>query len=158
VSALGTRTAAGPRPLISGLMVLLVIAVVGVAQTSPGQSVLRSLGLAAPRQPFTSLFFADPNVVATQTESVHHGTSTHEIPFVIANHQHRRADYAWRVTIGGAPGPTGQSSVAAGAQATVTAPVTVDCRTAARTAAGVALQVTLAQPSRQISYWFRCRR
>ena len=100
---------------------------IGLAQTSEGRQFTRSLGLSAPREGFTELYFTHPSTAGTA--SVRSGSRT-LVSFVISNRENARTGYSWLIEPGaGGSAVRGTVSVDAGDRVAVANRVTVSCAT-----------------------------
>ena len=168
----GSRTS-----VLTAAVVALLLVAVGLAQTSAGRRLARSVGLAAPAEPFTELYFADQAAIAASTEGYVHGATRQRVGFVIRNSEHHTMTYAWTLTSDGASRGAGTVRVRAGASATVRRSIATGCRFRfSQPAAGgagkpaastegplrstgparVRISVSLSRPRRSIDYWLAC--
>ena len=167
--------------LATAAIVALALALAAFVQSSPGRQVTRDLGLFAPSEPFTELYFSDPGAVATATQSAPVRAPRREsVAFVIHNASHHALTYRWSVHVrsarhgvGAAVGSAGTTRLRAGRAATIHRRVRTGCATAdhasqpsarptrrSRTALGrvrVRVTVALSKPAESIGYWVRCR-
>jgi hypothetical protein len=185
VAPAGLRTPLGGRSIVTVAVLIALLGAIGFAQSRPGEHLVRSLGIAAPSEPYTELFFLAPLQIAQQTESAHSGMNFERVSFVIVDKTHRAIDYRW--TAGAANGvqTSGIVPLGPGQRDTVTTAVAIACprrlaaapaarharRSAKRRASGrrvarprpqratphqVPVLVRLAPGSEQISYLFGC--
>jgi hypothetical protein len=107
------------------------VALLGLAQTQPGRSVLRSGGLSSHDTPFTELAFADPNAVPASLQTVKRPVGG-LVPFVIRNREGTDRQYTWALTVGDATArrtvERGRIDVPANAQAYVNPRAPLSCR------------------------------
>lgn len=145
-----TDRGGGRRLFVSVLIIVLILVAVGLAQTSTGQSVLRSLGLTARHSGFTALYFP----YAAELPAAKSGRRGHQqVVFVISNREGRRMSYDWRVSV------SGQGVRLIGTDALPPGhDVRISQRLALRCPAGrKRVTVSLISPAQSIGYWVRCR-
>jgi uncharacterized membrane protein len=163
----GARALGGSRQLVSAGVLAVVLVVVGLAQTAVGRRTTRSLGLSAPRQAFTELYFDTPQRDATYVQSPQPAGSGRTPVFVIQNDEHRSMGYRWTVSVGGQVRLTGTADVGAGRLDTVSPAVVVRCPAAPRSRRGkrsaahisgtvIPVAVSLAEPPLSIRYLVDC--
>ncbi len=143
------------RALVTVTVLAVVIYLVLLAQLSGGRVVTRQLGLSAPSEPFTELYFADPASLPAIAPLITNVTS---LAFVIHNAGHKAMTYTWSV---GVPHTRwlrdGRTAVNAGQRVTITQPVVVNCPVPHRgTVVRARVQVTLSAPTESIGYWVTC--
>lgn len=173
--------ASGPRvgwkTLTTAALLCIALVAVGLAQTSAGRNVTRKLGLAAPAQRYTELYFARPDQIARYTDNPQRSGERIALPFVIHNDTHSTNNYSWAVYVsGGSPKLTGVASLAPGASVTAHPKVVLRCpapsakqATTANGKKGKALpahrvyrttdlhvRVVLGHPAEEISFWESC--
>jgi hypothetical protein len=138
------------KVLITTVVLAAALVAVAIAQTSRGRELTRSLGLSAPREGFTELYFSHP---ATLDMRGVRGGSPKLESFVIANREHSRVSYSW-VIQAGAKGPAvrGAVSVAPGQRVTVEHRVTVRCERPSR----IQVRVTLTGRPEFLTDWVTC--
>jgi hypothetical protein len=146
----------GWKPVVSISILLAVLVLAGVAQSSPGRRVLDSVGLAAPAQSYTELYFASPSAPGVAVGSVSGLGGRQAVAFVIHNRSQAAVRYGWTVSSsidGGAD--RGEVKVPSGGSATVTGQVVVACEAGA-SSREVQVRVSLTHPSESIDYWTQC--
>ncbi|HWF56434.1 MAG TPA: hypothetical protein VG223_17475 [Solirubrobacteraceae bacterium] len=143
----------GWRGALTGAVLLLALVAVALAQTGVGQGVTGTLGLSAPAEPYTELYFADPTAVAAITEAPRHGTAVQRPAFTIRDEEGHSLTYRWSISVDGVRQRSGTQALATGQKDTIAAPVRVRCRRAGSADVAVALQ----HPSESISYLVSCR-
>ena len=143
---------------------------IGLAQTSQGRQFTASLGLSAPREGFTELYFARPATAGTA--SVRSG-SRMLVSFVISNRENARMNYSWLIEQGArSSAARGEVTVGAGDRVTVAQHVTVSCakstlirrrgralrvvKTMPKHPTRVPVYVTLTGRSESITEWVGC--
>jgi hypothetical protein len=132
---LGTAPAEHRRPPVSrwkvatsAVIIALVLAAVGFAQTHAGRHVTSSLGLGASSQPFTAIYFTAPGTVGSEPLQARHGIAYATVSFWIANHTHRRMSYTWSIhATRGTPVATGVNGARVGHAALVRDVIAVRC-------------------------------
>lgn len=147
------------RPLISGAVVAIFLILVGLAQTSQGHLFTNALGLSAPAEPYTELYFSDPSALGGAPVGAGARTTA---SFVIHNAGHAAMTYAWTITVRRSrPVATGTVRLGPGQRATVTRRVSSGCgrersvvgQTNSRRAP---VSVSLRSPAQSIRYWDTC--
>jgi hypothetical protein len=133
-------------------LVALVLAVVGVAQTGAGQSLLRAAGLAGPPPGYTALSFTNPAQLPTQLYS---REALLDASFMIRNSSTAARRYDWQI-FAAWNGRTrrlagGQATVAAGRTGQVSRDVLASCASGQ-----LQIVIKLAEPRESISYWATC--
>ena len=111
------------------VLAVVVLVLVGVAQTAPGTSLLRSLGIDAASQPFTELYFARPADIARLTEGLGRDDRRVTPVFVIHNKAHHTITYQWSIIANGISRTSGTSRLNPGASTTIAKPVSTGCLT-----------------------------
>ncbi len=125
------RTRLGVRSILTLLVLIICLAALGFAQSRPGQHLVRSLGIAAPREPYTEMFFVAPGQVANQTEAEHSGTTVEPISFVIVNQTHTPIYYRWSASVASQAQKFGITPLGPGQRDTITTTLTIACPTPA---------------------------
>jgi hypothetical protein len=130
-----------------------VLAVAVLAQTSPGRSVVRGLGLSKAPARYAQLSFTRPQALPTIVGAPH---ATVSEPFEIRNSGSGQQTYEWSVTLAES-GVTqrlasGHTVLAAGRAATVTKAVRFGCRAGNQ----VRLTFSLASPRQSIDFSATC--
>ena len=159
--------------IVTAAIVALALALAAFAQSAPGRHVTRDLGLFAPSEPYTELYFSDPGAVASATQTAPGRVRRREsVAFVIHNAGHRALTYRWRVHVasglGGATLHGGSTRLRAGRATTIHRQVKTGCAPAAdrssavgsrrrRSPGRVRITVTLSHPRESIGYWVQCR-
>jgi len=157
----GLRARCSSRALVCAV-VLVAISAAGVAQTSAGRSLTNSIGLSAPSEPYSELYFVEPRAFAELTEKPHLGAVHTTVVFAVRNREHRTVSYAWTLAVGSRNAAAGTLVARPGASGVVEQEVTVTCKTRRQTAAGsastaqVPVTVTLARPREAIDYLVDC--
>lgn len=77
-------------------LVLGVIAIIGLAQTSPGRAGLRAIGLVRPVASFSALYFTHPQQIQVQLPT---GPVTVPVSFSIRNDTSQAQSYQWSVVL-----------------------------------------------------------
>lgn len=151
------------RIVATVVAVAVVLGAVGFAQSSAGKRVTRNLGLFVPSEPYTQLYFADPQTIAAATEGGVGSAVATKVSFVIQDNEHRSAVYAWSIAVDGRTMQRGHTVLGDGQHDTVRRTVTTGCaarRGGTRSTPAprrVRITVTLAHPVQSIGYWFSCR-
>lgn len=136
---------------------IAVLAAAGLAQSYPGRRLLGSVGLSAPSEPYTELYFASPSAPGTVGNARVHGRGG--VSFVIANREHAAVTYDWTIRSSmGTSALHGKVRVPRGASALVTGKLVLMCgrREDSAAARQVQVRVSLAHPSESIDYWTQC--
>ena len=158
--------------IVTAAIVALALALTGFAQSAPGRQVGRDLGLFAPSEPYTELYFSDPGAVASATQPVPGRIRRRaSVAFVIHDAGHRALTYRWSVhvasRVGGATLRSGMTRLRAGQATTIHRHVRTGCAPAVghapavgsrrrRSPGRVRITVTLSHPRESIGYWVRC--
>lgn len=168
---LATSPAEHPRPPVSrwkvatsAVIIALVLAAVGLAQTHAGRHVTSSLGLGAPRQPYTAIYFTAPGTVGSEPLQARHGIAYATVSFWIANHTHRPMSYTWSIqATRRTPVATGVNGARAGHAALVTDEIAVRCSSRhvagrrGRVPSQFRIRVDVnSNPPESIAYWETC--
>jgi hypothetical protein len=128
------------------------LALLGAAQTGPGRSALRDLGVAGATEPYTELAFARPDALPARLPR---GTSTVALPFSLRDREAGAATYRWRVQVSGnGPAQTVAAGVARavrGGTAFAAPRVRIRCD-----APRVRINVLLAGRPESIGLWAQC--
>ncbi|HUO73256.1 MAG TPA: hypothetical protein VMU39_20975 [Solirubrobacteraceae bacterium] len=152
---MATRPRVTRRALPTALLISAVVAAIGLAQTSAGRSVVRTLGISAASQPFTELYFPQPGEIARLGERPHRSGERDNVAFVIHNNTHGTLNYPWSVYVGdGPPRFTGVAQLGAGQRVTTRQRVEIRC---GRRLGVIKVRVVLAYTSDEISFWVTCR-
>jgi hypothetical protein len=129
-----------------------LIALVLLAQTGPGHSLMRAAGLTTPAQAYTALSFTDPGGLIANLPSGHIAVTA---PFTIANNSATTSTYRWSLLLvrGGATlrTTTGQTTVAPGGSAQVSPEAQALCPSGR-----LKVVVRLAEPAQAIDFWADC--
>jgi hypothetical protein len=130
----------------------LVVAVVGLAQTSPGHSLLREVGLYAEPATYTALAFTNPQSLPSHLSAA---PAQVAVSFAISNVSPDPHSYSWSIVLEAA-GQTsrvaaGEVGVPAHGHATVTRTVTASCP-----AGQAVMAVRLAAPAESIDFRAAC--
>ncbi len=140
-------------------MLAIVMLLVGLAQTPGGHHLTTALGLSAPAEPFTELYFTRPSAPAAESGS---SNARATVSFVIHNKGHVEMRYTWTISAGASREPaTGTVRLDAGQRTTVRRQVASGCRSA-RSAGRqahtkpVRVRVSLKSPMESIDYWQTC--
>lgn len=147
------------KPVLTVTVIALALVAVGLAQTQPGWSAAESLGIAAPAERFTELYFAHPDALRPQHDPGGRSSRTAMVSFAIRNEQGTAKRYLWTVRVGGAPADSGSTALRAGGTATISREVAIPCRRPGRlqrAADRIQIGVALATPAESISYWTSC--
>lgn len=134
------------------LVVGCVAALAGIAQSSPGHSLLSQVGLLQPPAKYTELSFSHP-----QSLPQHLGArkATIKVSFVVHNLDGSARAYEWAVLLHQVGGvhrvANGRLRVASGQAAVVTKPVSITCLRGQ-----VQLIVSLKSPAESIDTWTSC--
>jgi hypothetical protein len=131
---------------------VLVLALIGAAQTSAGQSLLRAARLSGAPRPYADLYFASPSQLPAQLYSQEALLSA---PFVIRNESTAGRSYSWLVTENRNGQQRqllrGRSAVAAGGS------TTVDWRALTSCGSGrIQISVRLVGQRTSIDFWTTC--
>ena len=133
-------------------LVVIVILIAGIGQTSLGHSILRKAGLFEAPASYTSLAFLHPQSPADQPGLKR---TTVDVSFVINNAGGIPRDYQWSVTL--AQGrrthdvAAGSVRIASGRGATITRSAQISCAQGQ-----VRIVVSLASPAEFIDAWTAC--
>ena len=147
----GRRAFTAPGAAVTVLVIVIVLALGGLAQTSVGRDALRDVGFYPHPTPFTQLHFERPAAIVGATALKRRRNAAH-LRFVIRNDERRDWTYAWRAQASSsATGSTGRIALTSGSQETVATTVRYRCR-----GSRVRIVVSLAQPAQSIYYWVRC--
>jgi hypothetical protein len=150
---MATRARHARRLLPLAALAAAVLALVGLAQTQPGEDAREALGLAEPPERFTELGFADPH----ELPDILTGPLETELAFEIHNQEGEERSYRW-VADFEADGrvsrlAAGTATVPDGAGTLVSRTVTLPCDERIR--AGT-VTVRLAGPAREIRFAVQC--
>jgi hypothetical protein len=156
----------GRRPLITVSILVAFLVAAGLAQSDPGRRFLGSVGLAAPAERYTELYFASPSTpgaVGTHArrKSLFYAPAPGRrgVSFVISNHEQAGVTYEWTIRSSmGASVLHGKVWVPRGGSELVTRKLVLTCgrRETSAAARQVQVRVSLAQPSESIDYWTHC--
>lgn len=149
------RAATGRRAWLAPAVLALAVLGLGLAQTGPGRSVLETLNLIKPREPFTELYFTQPRALAAVTQGVTPGRVAH-VSFVINNSEGHSLTYSWTIAAGARTRAIGTVTLRSGASADITRTLYRVCPRALSTRP-VDIRVTLSHPAQSISFWEACR-
>jgi hypothetical protein len=160
----GLRPWRGGRPpgraLIVIALVALVLGLTGVAQTAAGQNAMRSLGLIAPKNNYSELFFLNPQRIASLTQTHHRGAWTERVAFVIRNVSAGSIDYRWFARVQGQLRRSGNQPLGPGQKITLAPTLRLRCRQATkpdpRGPRQLTVTIQLAAPRESIDYLFNC--
>ena len=139
-------------------VVALCLVVVALAQTDAGANAMRSIGLAAPAEPYTELYFTNSQMIAALSDTNQRQSSRFHLRFVVHNAGRVTQTYRWTVTQGSKVVLRGAATLAAGHFGFEGAELRL-CpkhrvararRKARRTLRMVSIAVVLLQPSRSI--------
>ena len=130
----------------------LVVAVVGLAQTSPGHSLLREVGLYAEPATYTALAFTNPQSLPSHLPAA---PAQVAVSFAVSNVSPDPHSYSWSIVLEAA-GQTsrvaaGEVGVPAHGHATVTRTVTASCP-----GGQAVMAVRLAAPAESIDFQAAC--
>ena len=130
----------------------LVVAVVGLAQTSPGHSLLREVGLYAEPATYTALAFTNPQSLPSHLSAA---PAQVAVSFAVSNVSPDPHSYSWSIVLE-AGGQTsrvaaGEVGVPAHGHATVTRTVTASCP-----GGQAVMAVRLAAPAESIDFRAAC--
>jgi hypothetical protein len=160
-----------PRPPVSrwkvatsAVIIALVLAAVGFAQTHAGRHVTSSLGVGAPRQAFTAIYFTAPGTVGSEPLQARRGIAFATVSFWIANHTHGPMSYRWSIrATRQTPVATGINGARAGHAALVNQVIAVRCSSRhvagrrGRVPSRFRIRVAVnSNPPESISYWETC--
>lgn len=134
----------------------LALALAGLAQSSAGQQVTHQLGLFAPSEPYTELYFTDPRSVAADTEGYATDGRRTTVSFAIRNDRHVGTQYGWAISVGATVTARGSAQLLPKQHAVVARPVLTGCLASSRPRR-VRITVALTRPAQSIGYWFTCR-
>jgi hypothetical protein len=154
-----TVSAFGSKSLVTVSALIAVLAVAGFAQSHPGGRVLSSLGLAAPAERYTELYFATPAAPASTGGVPARSGNRQEVSFVIQNREQAALTYEWAISSSaGAAEVRGKVRVPRGGSTVVTGAFALGCTRRQGAGAGREVQVTvsLTHPSESIDYWTQC--
>jgi len=96
------------RAIVAGATVAVVVGLVGLAQSSAGQRLLRATGIVATDRGFVSLSFVSPETLPTVLTRT---TSPVAVPVTIANDTPHPRTVAWTVTVTGSRVLAGRSEL-----------------------------------------------
>ena len=130
----------------------LVVAVAGLAQTSPGHSLLREVGLSAEPATYTALAFTNPQSLPSHLPAA---PAQVAVSFAVSNVSPDPHSYSWSIVLEAA-GQTsrvaaGEVGVPAHGHATVTRTVTASCP-----GGQAVMAVRLAAPAESIDFQAAC--
>ncbi len=145
------RRRRGRRPATVGLVAVLVVVGLGVAQTSPGGRLLRALGISSPSEPYTEIAFVNPGGPWTRAAN-----ATVGFAFWVHNVEGSAHTYRWIATTqapGRAPitAASGRLTLADGASNTVRLRIPVAC-----TGGQSRVNVSLGGAHQTIGFWLPC--
>jgi hypothetical protein len=130
---------------------VLVLALISLAQTGPGRSTLESLGLRSSGSHFTELAFSDPTQLRN---AIPRGRSKVPVDFAITNHEGSDRSYLWTLGVPGTKeGESGRVVVKSGERKIVFGRLPVRCD-----AKRLRIVATLQHPTRSIDYTAACER
>jgi glycosyltransferase involved in cell wall biosynthesis len=137
-----------PRAAAVVIAVLLLIA---VAQSAPGRSALRAMGLTAHAARYTELAFARPSGPGASGPST---SGNLVLPFVLHNVEDAPRSYDWTIDASA----RGQATTVAHGQVHLTAGqrVGISPRVACVYSGHVRIEVRLANPAQSIGFWTAC--
>jgi hypothetical protein len=98
---------------MSVAIIALSLGIVAFAQTSAGTNAARSIGLAAPAEPFTELYFTNPKRVANLTDTAQTRPVTAHVGFAVHNRGSART-YHWTASVGSEIVSRGNATILAG--------------------------------------------
>jgi hypothetical protein len=128
------------RAIVAGATVAVVLGLVGLAQSSAGQRLLRATGIVARDRGFVSLSFVSPETLPTVLTRT---TSPVALPVTIANDTPHPRTVIWTVTVTGSRVLSGRSdlggTILLGAGASRTLQLAFALRCAASTRISIAL-------------------
>lgn len=134
------------------MLVILILLCAGVAQTSPGHSVLAGLGLTETPPSYTELAFTNSGALQQYVASVQAPVT---VSFDIHNVSGSSRDYQWSiVALHGATNEgslSGNVTVAGQGRASFTENVQVTCPSGR-----VQMVLRLASPAESINFWVAC--
>jgi hypothetical protein len=152
VEAAATPSARSVRrsSLSLGAAVALTLALVGFAQSDPGQRLLERGGLVAEPERYTELSFTYPSLVPRKLLP---DSSPIRVRFTIRNRESSSRIYAWSVGTAGSATPlaAGHVRVAAGERIKVSPKVLPPCD-----GAKTRVEARIAKPAQKIGFWMEC--
>lgn len=148
------------RRLVSraAAVVVAVLALIAVAQTAPGRSVFRTMGLTAHPARYTELAFAQPSSPGASDASTPRTGSQPQlnlgVPFVLHNVEGAPRSYDWVVDASA----RGQTTNVARGEVHLTAGQRVEVKphVACNYRGRVRIEVRLASPAQSIGFWTEC--
>lgn len=87
------------KPAVTVAVLAVALATVAFVQTNAGKSLARSLGLSAPEEPFTELYFTNPVTVTNLIGQPQPPSATLDAGFAIHNEEHVARAYRWAVSV-----------------------------------------------------------
>jgi hypothetical protein len=147
------------KPVLTVGVIVLVLFAVGLAQTQAGWSAAESLGIAAPVERFTELYFAHPYALGPEHHSGGRSSRTQTVSFAIRNDEGTTRRYLWIVRVGGVRVDSGSTRLRPGGTATISREIASPCRRQGRPQRpGDRFQigVALTTPPQSISYLTSC--
>ncbi len=134
------------------LLVVVILACVGLAQTQQGHAVLADVGLYQTAAPETELAFTEPGALPTALEKLN---GTVKVSFDIHNVSVNSRSYTWSVFLVHADNSQVKAS---GSVLTPAQDQTVVTKSVVAACVGGRLQVIvrLASPAESISFWMTC--
>jgi hypothetical protein len=167
VSATGRQTAhrTSRAPAIATLAIgAVLLALIVLAQTAFGERVLHRAGLFDRSEPYTELFFDDPQALAPLTQSPQSGTVRTSLAFTIGNETHHTMLYSWEIRIAGRLSASGSARIRSGRAQVIRQIATVQCGSAPNrkgtppsgAPVQTAVRVLLQRPHESIDYLVNC--
>ncbi len=165
------RRFVGWKPLVTLVIVAIILASVALVQTHRGWSAAEAVGVAAPSESFTELFFTAPKRLGTATPDRHPDVIHDSVAFAIRNREHVARAYLWTIRLGaGSPVARGIANVPVGASTVIQRPIVISCIrrlgdgsrrigrhvSTRRGASRVLVSVALTDPKESISHWAVC--
>lgn len=134
------------------VLVVIIVVMLGMAQTSPGHVLLGKLGLLEKPANYTSLSFQHPQALPEQLSS---RQASLDISFVIHNAGAAPGNYQWSVVLTQGQAThrlaAGTASVTSLGEATITRTAKLSC-----TRGRARITVSLADPAEFIESWMAC--
>jgi hypothetical protein len=135
---------------------LAAVAIVLVAQSEPGQSILRGIGIEERAESYTAIYFQDPQAVSALTRRASTAHSDVRLAFVVRNRTGARRRLRWEVRNGGVVRAQGARTIPPGHDVPFAPLVSTDCRRVGGPAR-TPLTISLVGQGESISALVQCR-
>lgn len=145
------------RGRLALVVVALLIVTVSILQTSPGRSILTSLGLTPLREAFLELYFSNPGANPSEIETPG-GPVT--VAFVVSSKGGTASGQRWQIEVDNGAGPQvraeGSVDLADGESQEITRSVNLECARASEATSRVSVRVALTGQPQEILFWVTC--